>query len=227
MSEVTFKGHRFTVVDDFLPEDEFRQAQTWARSRQFQMKQSVIGERDGSSWRSSNIAFSGEGAHDDATPAHLERIVEMFSQPHVPWEATNGDRVSSAIWKYPRGTRLGWHNDAGGGRVGEFVYFLHSEWQPDWGGELVVVDEPAENVSLTESASRQSIRHFVASGPGIATLVTPRPNRVIFVKSGTAHTIKRVEAEWSGEMRLTHTGFITSLEEINRQRARRLVETFT
>jgi hypothetical protein len=54
---------------------------------------------------------------------------EIFGMAGADWKV-----LSFALWQYPAGTRLGWHNDAGGGRTGEFILYLHDRWPPSWGG---------------------------------------------------------------------------------------------
>jgi len=69
-----------------------------------------------------------------------------------------------------------------------------------------------------------SISEFVSKARSTMTLIAPLPNRVVFLKAGTAHTIKRVEDQWQAEPRLTFTGFVTSKEQSNQARARRLLQ---
>jgi hypothetical protein len=217
--DVVFEGRRFAVVDNFLDPPKLAAARGWALSLDMELRPSAIGVSDNGSWRSANFMHAYDS--DDSVP-HINNVLAEFSCDEVPWTARPDDRVSSAVWRYPVGSSLGWHNDWGGGRVGEFVLFLHPEWQPDWGGELVVLDEAAEHVSLTPRAGSVSIEEFVLNSRCMPTMVAPKPNRVVFLQAGTPHTVKRVEASWSGHERLTHTGFVASREAINRQRAGRL-----
>jgi hypothetical protein len=217
--DVVFAGSRFVVVDNFLDSPTFAAAQDWAGNLGMEFRPSVIGGLDNGSWRSANFTHASDS--DDAVP-HIGSILAEFSRDEVPWTARSDDRVSSAVWRYPVGSSLGWHNDWGGGRVGEFVLFLHPEWHPNWGGELVILDEAAEHVRLAPRAGSVSIEEFVLNSKRLPTMVAPKPNRVVFVQAGTPHTVKRVEAAWGEHERLTHTGFVSSREAINRERAGRL-----
>jgi hypothetical protein len=217
----TFAGDRFAVFDDFFTADELAAARDWAEAVPVEMRDSVIDRADGKAWRSATVAFATDG--DDAPP-HLRTVVGAFDHPEVPWAATDSSNVTGAVWRYPRGSALGWHNDAGGGRIGEFVCFLHDAWGADWGGELVILDEPADQDDRTGPSGPLSITEFVERSRATMTLVPPRPNRVVFVQAGTAHTIKRVEDQWSGQPRTTFTGFVTNQEQSNLGRARLLLQ---
>lgn len=220
--QVTTVGDRFVVFDDFFEAEEFRAVREWAAAHPVEMRDSVIGESDGKAWRSATIGFTVDA---DEVPASLRGVVRAFGLPQVPWAAEDSSAVTGAVWRYPRGSALGWHDDAGGGRIGEFVCFLHPDWGGDWGGELVVLDKSADPADRTGPDGALSIPEFVGRSRSTMTLVAPLPNRVVFLKAGTAHTIKRVEEQWQGEPRLTFTGFVTNKEQSNRGRARLLLRT--
>jgi Rps23 Pro-64 3,4-dihydroxylase Tpa1-like proline 4-hydroxylase len=89
-------------------------------------------------------------------------------------------------WGYPVGSRLSWHNDAGAGRVGAFVLFVHEQWDPGWGGALAIGD-----TDLGPVADKMTL--FWA--PAAPQLVFPLPNRLAIFRSGTMHSLFRVRAE--------------------------------
>lgn len=216
----TARGDRFVVVDDFFEPEELAGLRAWAATLDLEERPSVIDPGDGTAWRSSTVRV------DDPTsgaPTGVASVVEAFAWSEVPWAAEDSTHVSGAVWRYPRGAALGWHNDAGRGRIGEFVCFLHGRWEADWGGELVVLDEPAEHVTLAGDGRTPSVRDFVRGSSGIATTIAPVPNRVAFLKAGTAHTIHRVDQRWSGELRTTFTGFVSQRLAADPEGARRLV----
>ncbi|MCC3765509.1 2OG-Fe(II) oxygenase [Glycomyces sp. TRM65418] len=219
--QITSVGDRFVVFDDFFDDDELRFAREWATSISVEMRDSVIDATDGKAWRSSTVGFATDA--DDA-PVHLRTVFQAFAMPEVPWAAEESSMVTGAVWRYPRGSALGWHNDAGGGRIGEFVCFLHPEWGGDWGGELVVLDKAADQSDRTGPDGTLSIPEFVSRSRSTMTLIAPVPNRVVFLRAGTAHTIKRVEDQWQAEPRLTFTGFVTNKAQSNQGRARRLLQ---
>ncbi|MET8151126.1 2OG-Fe(II) oxygenase [Actinoplanes sp. NPDC049668] len=219
--QITSVGDRFVVFDDFFEDDQLQFAREWAESRPVELRDSVIGGTDGKAWRSSTVAV---GTDSSEAPLHLRTVIEAFAIPEVPWTVEESSTVTGAVWRYPRGAALGWHNDAGGGRIGEFVCFLHSDWGADWGGELIVLDKAADHADRTGPDGTLSISEFVSRSRSTMTLIAPLPNRVVFLKAGTAHTIKRVEDQWQAKPRLTFTGFVTSKEQSNRGRARRLLQ---
>lgn len=216
-------GDRYAVIDNFFDDDQFRVAQEWARSMSGEVRDSVIDASDGRSWRSKTVAFN---TNSNDAPSHLNAFVEAFKYSEVPWSAEESTSVKGAVWQYLSGSALGWHNDAGSGRIGEFVCFLHSEWGADWGGELVILDKPGHEADRTGPDGILTIPEFVEKNRTLMTLIPPVPNRVVFIKAGTAHTIKRVEDQWDSDPRLTFTGFVTNRNQSNDQRGRQLIRAF-
>jgi hypothetical protein len=97
------------------------------------LAESVVAQGiDGPALRSKGISFPasiGDGS-PNARPALYTKIARilysenrLFGMPESGW-----NRVSFTFWQYPSGSRLGWHNDAGRGRQGEFIYYLHRFW---------------------------------------------------------------------------------------------------
>jgi hypothetical protein len=202
----SFGGNRFTVFDDFFDPGELAEIRDWSDIHKLELKESVISNSDGKAWRSRTVVLDHSAA--SASPIFKSVLkaakTSMFDGSSHDWEV-----LSAAVWRYPIGAALGWHNDAGRARVGEFVCFLHEEWSADWGGELVIIDEPAEHVSLDGAGGSTAITDFVSESSYPGTAVFPKPNRVVLLKAGTAHCIKRVEGSWSGRPRTTLTGFLS------------------
>jgi hypothetical protein len=89
-----------------------------------------------------------------------------------PW----GGFTQSA-WVYRPGEGLAWHSDTGW--IGAYIYYVHPDWQPSWGGELRM-----------EDAS-----------------VAPSPNRLVLVRGGTRHCITPVERAAGEAYRASVSGF--------------------
>lgn len=129
---------------------------------------------------------------------------EIYGAAGSDWKV-----LSFALWQYPAGTRLGWHNDAGGGRTGEFILYLHDRWQPSWGGELIVLDEfsPFDVQGLPAPERFAAIEKVVGQSRSNLTAIVPRPNRLVMVRAGTCHYINRVDGAAGSSRRRSLTGF--------------------
>ena len=73
-------------------------------------------------------------------------------------------RIVMAPHVYPPQTGLTWHcdgPDARGTRVGAFTYYLHREWNAEWGGELLLTDirDHAPGLWCLDSAEAESHPH--------------------------------------------------------------------
>jgi len=137
---------------------------------------------------------------------------DLFGHAGRDW-----NRLTFTFWQYPADSRLGWHNDAGRGRRGEYIVYLHRQWDISWGGELLLIDrEPralleAAGASVAEltGAGPQAVLNEVLRSCEISPLaVLPRPNRLVLVKSDTVHTVLRVDRTAGASRRCTLTGFV-------------------
>jgi Rps23 Pro-64 3,4-dihydroxylase Tpa1-like proline 4-hydroxylase len=229
MKEVQ-RGKRFIVIDDFLSDEDFRAAQELMERAAFAQVDSVISpSEDGPAFRSKGVRFGDElGSTELAGRPNVyqevartvQRERDFYGQAGLDW-----DRIAFAFWKYPAGSRLGWHNDGGRGRKGEFILFLHDMWRPSWGGELMLVDEDPEPLAAG-SVSRDDPVKWMETLLGRCTTspvaILPKRNRLVLVKTETIHTIRRVDPTAGAFLRCTLTGFVwRDLDrEESRQRAR-------
>ncbi|MEU5049075.1 2OG-Fe(II) oxygenase [Streptomyces sp. NPDC021096] len=215
----TQRGKRFIVIDDFLSERDFCAAQELMEHATFTRQESVISIEDGPAFRSKGVQFRDglEAFSKDGRPKLYEELADavraysdFFGQVGADW-----DRIAFAFWKYPAGSRLGWHNDAGQGRQGEFILFLHDRWRPSWGGELKLIDEDLQEskVEVTESDLVLRMEALIEQSTTSPVAVVPKPNRLVLVKSETIHTIGRVDQTAGDTLRRTLTGFVSKSQK--------------
>ena len=211
------RGERFVVIDDFLPEDALAGARAlMGRAGMREVASVVSPEHDGRARRSNGARFvdGAVGAEGPGRPPVYREIVRMVSAEEQVYgrRGADWDTVSFTYWTYPAGSRLNWHNDAGLGRTGEFVYFLHEQWRSSWGGELLVVDEDlresAEDLRAGMSIDDRMESLLVRSAANPVAII-PWPNRLVMVKAGTVHTIRRVDHTAGAALRRTLTGFVS------------------
>jgi Rps23 Pro-64 3,4-dihydroxylase Tpa1-like proline 4-hydroxylase len=105
----------------------------------------------------------------------------MFGNPIAiePWTG-----FSMSAWIYRPGMGLEWHSDTGW--LAGYIYYVHPVWHGSWGGELLVAGD--------EDAS---------SG----TFINPKPNRLVVLRGGTRHCIKKVESAAGQAFRASVAGF--------------------
>ncbi|WP_280362534.1 2OG-Fe(II) oxygenase family protein [Nocardia wallacei] len=231
----TQRGDRFVVIDDFLDPAELTAARRMLHRASFESIESVVSPADdGRALRSRGTYFGPELGRPNVRggrPAVYEKLGGVVhSEPGLYGRAERDwDRVSFAFWKYPAGSRLGWHNDAGQGRWGEFVLFLHERWPASWGGELLLLDVDAESLVRPDDAAPDNLLRrmevLVERCPSNPVAIVPKPNRLVLVRTGTIHTISRVDPVAGDNLRCTLTGFVSAHgeRETNRHGGRRMV----
>ncbi|MEU2079001.1 2OG-Fe(II) oxygenase [Streptomyces sp. NPDC013489] len=203
-ARVHSRGDRYVVIDDLLPEADFEAtAGTFARTRLKPVLSTIDPVYDGFAHRGGEEKQRLAHTEDDAP--RWQRAVKEQIGAHLDLLAAPGgtDRLSLTLsaWGYPAGSRLSWHNDAGAGRIGAYVYFTHRTWSADWGGGLALIDEE----SRADGADGDALVHS-ATHP---TLVLPRPNRLVVFRAHTMHAVQRVDPNAGDRLRRTWTGFIT------------------
>lgn len=208
------RGKRFLVVDDFLDVADLEQARQMLHRSGFTPVNSVISGGDGQAQRSRGVRFQSDlAAGASGRPRPYEAVAgavraheDIFGSAGQAW-----DTIGFTFWKYSAGSRLGWHDDAGGGRRGEFILFLHEEWHPSWGGELMVLDEHPQDLDwegLHALPGPDQVCEALLRAPSSPVAIIPKPNRLVMVVSETIHQISRVDPTATTE-RCTLTGFVS------------------
>lgn len=213
---VVQRANRFIVIDDFLDAATLSAARTMMQRATFREVPSVISpDADGSAFRSNGVRFGDDlgGSPAGGRPKVYEALAQRVHQERDFYVGggPSWDTLAFTFWKYPAGSRLGWHNDAGHGRYGEFILFLHDVWTPSWGGELMLLDEePATSDGAGTGADPVAqMEALLDRSPTSPVAVMPRPNRLVMVKAGTVHQIHRVDRTAGDHMRCTLTGFVS------------------
>jgi hypothetical protein len=217
---LTEQGERYVVHDDFLPPEIFDQAVDLMEHSVLGDTESVISPAlDGPARRTRGMHFPASIGETESggRPPVFTRITQavraqdgLFGVAGKDW-----DRLTFTFWQYPAGSRLGWHNDAGRGRRGEYILYLHREWDISWGGELMLLDREPRALVRPAADGRTGA---ALSGPGLVNeilrtnevspiAVLPRPNRLVMVRSDTLHTVRRVDHTAGDHRRSTLTGF--------------------
>lgn len=120
-------------------------------------------------------------------------------------------KVMSTLYAYPTGTALSWHKDAV--YKGAFIYYVHPYWGATWGGELLVAS-PDDNERATDQTQAVSTPAFDAREESAFLMDTgkgryymPKPNRLIVIRPGVNHMVKKVEPNAGENLRCSISGF--------------------
>ncbi len=152
------------------------------------------------------------GADDEAHAEWLSPLLEAMDALVVRQDVTalvgkrgtDWEFCGASPWLYPPRSALSVHVD-GHRFSGAFVYFAHERWKIRWGGLLLVFDADTRGLAMNLLDDEQDDQ--VASVPGIATAILPRPNRLVFLSPVAAHSVTEVTAKAGDNLRVTVAGF--------------------
>jgi hypothetical protein len=124
--------------------------------------------------------------------------------------------LSLCPYIYPVGSALSWHTDDC--RSAALIYYAHPKWHPNWGGELMI--EPSLSATAKEnepafcSSGQDQFQTFFYKYDAISMInsrdgafIFPTPNRLVLIRGGTLHCIKRVEVAAGESFRASISGF--------------------
>jgi Rps23 Pro-64 3,4-dihydroxylase Tpa1-like proline 4-hydroxylase len=227
----------FVVIDDFLaPELQqhiwlYFQVENFARvdvsspTGQWSwhdggaLRGPTIGYR--TKWHAKYPTGTAVDALMEALVRQEERLRPALGRYEIDW-----DDFSASPSLYPSGTGLSWHRDAET-NAGSFVYYVHPQWNVEWGGELLLGDpsqmsipashgpffNPAPVESEDDGASwlnshmenQRASDTLLASGVG--SFVMPKSNRLVVIRGGLPHKIAKVSVAAGAHLRASVTGF--------------------
>ena len=115
---------------------------------------------------------------------------------------------SASTWIYRPGFGLEWHSDTGW--LAGYIYYLHPVWRSSWGGELLVAapgtssSDAAPATASRSEHSRGAVETVCQTG---GAFIYPRPNRLVLLRGGTLHCVKKVESAAGKAFRASLSGF--------------------
>jgi Rps23 Pro-64 3,4-dihydroxylase Tpa1-like proline 4-hydroxylase len=124
-----------------------------------------------------------------------------------PWTG-----FSLSAWVYRPGAGLEWHSDTGW--LAGYIYYMHPVWRSSWGGELLVAADEAQpslTAAATPSPPDEARTAEWACRAGGA-FIYPRPNRLVLLRGGTWHCVKKVESAAGKAFRASLSGFLFSTD---------------
>jgi hypothetical protein len=250
----TFRCPQFHVYDDVLADEDFAAAWTFVQLETFVPVHEDVWQKgwrisDGIPLRSATavVHATREAAPVDADaadtrrpprtyPTHtavdsvidaivagLDGMAELVGKRGIDF----GD-ISACVYLYPQGTGLSWHSDTPRLYTGAYVFYVHPEWNCQWGGELFVADESSRGQDLDAGTAvalrREGTRlkpTTVAIPPfldnkrenaelervGVGQYIAPKPNRLVVIAGGNPHMINRVSPAAGDRVRCSISGF--------------------
>lgn len=121
---------------------------------------------------------------------------------------TRGTQISARCTIYPSGSELSFHDDAK--FLGSYTFYIHKSWDAEWGGELVIYPRTVSPgpSALERSAFDNALVSQRLQELGIGIAIPPKPNRIVFMRSGILHKIARVDNLSGAQLRMAVNGFI-------------------
>lgn len=180
------------------------------------------------------VAESHPGAFAYPTGTGIDLLISHFSAAgdhyaHLVGRADAEWRTLAAAPRlYERGSSLYWHRDTPAVVTGSCTYYAHPEWNCQWGGELFIAHPDAAR-SIPEDHGPSMITPQEVMGRGMVQLsghldnrevneklmetgmgyyVSPKPNRLVIMKTGNPHMITKVQAAAGDHVRASVTMFL-------------------
>jgi hypothetical protein len=140
-----------------------------------------------------------------------ERLFALLTGDHPPISLGAWTGLSLSAWVYRPGAGLEWHSDTGW--LAGYIYYMHPVWRSSWGGELLVAasDPSSSRAGLPSSAGESRIDVEAVCRIGGA-FIYPRPNRLVLLRGGTLHCVKKVESAAGKAFRASLSGFFFSTD---------------
>jgi len=216
--DLIFSNKQFVVFDNVLSEQEFQHVWSYLQTEDYhpvhqQKWQKVYRLCDG-------LPFEGPTVYSAAPQGADPRSICVFptnrgidvlfkkvlenADRFIEWVGKKGEDwqiLTGKAFLFPNGSGLSWHTDRSG-RTGSFSFYGHSQWNVQWGGELLVADESLKDYRQPQP-ERYGNDEQKRVGPqldnsyenerlmerGVGHYVFPKPNRLVVIGSGNFHRI--------------------------------------
>ena len=211
------------VIDNLLSADEFATVNNWMNDAPYVFKNTtgtwnkVWSIDDGEVLHSQPILLNAKLELHNFFPEliplmpFIEKIPELLKNVNL----FDLEKVKSVIitpYVYPPSTSLSWHSDSN--YAGAFTFYTHKYWNANWGGEFLTV----EGDEYIDRAKKNNIKWRVFDNEDLENLIMekgtghfvyPKPNRIVFNKSGEYGILHKVNKSTSrAKERLTLQGFL-------------------
>lgn len=124
-----------------------------------------------------------------------EACAEMPGIPEI-----RGVHMLPYVW--PPKSNISWHSD-GVGRVGTFSFYVHREWNAEWGGEFMLTGTTFDG-KRGQLQNEATDRAVLAQGHG--TWISPVRNRLVINPSNMLHKTNKTTE--NSKARMSIQGFL-------------------
>jgi hypothetical protein len=135
----------------------------------------------------------------------LSELSTWVGRPGADWIA-----FTATPYIHPPGVGMSWHADENL-YTGAFSFFVHPEWDAEFGGEFLVYDDAIAKSEGNAWNNRRfdPLSVTAADAPGFTggRFIEPIPNRLIVIKRGVMHKVQRVSPLAGSHVRASITGF--------------------
>ena len=212
----TFSHPNFSVVDDFLDEEQW--TRLWSA---FQFMDLLPVTRTSGAWKlddgvplagkecvvtRSGGSASAAKANADADLSHLLQQVLDRRDLHELHVRGAWDRIVGRPYVYPRETSLSWHVDDHELYAGAFIYYAHPTWNAHYGGELLIAETDGAELPIMGYRFETEPYSDALLEVGCGNFIMPKPNRLVLL-SGAPHMIARVSPAAGAHVRASVAGF--------------------
>lgn len=191
-----FENHNIIVVDDFLDPEDFFEMKTEAMQHDYELVKH--GSDVAYKFNTGNIYKTTRKYWSDNPEGKFTKFFNAMQKLN-PVEC---EKFSLMVHAYQAGAEIDWHMDYSS--LSSYSYYLHSHWEPNWGGNLLVADNSTYDEfgnNLTVFETNNSVHN-----PGFGTWYAPLPNRLVIIKK-VFHKVERVDQAAGSNVRTSFTGF--------------------
>jgi hypothetical protein len=230
MSQTVLREDGLMVVDSVLPPASFHCLCLEVAEGDYRMVHTQKWDKawrlwDGNPLRGTSVYFDPDGVFDWKGPTYpTSTSVDLLIDAVRRWSTNYPDiagvegvdwvALYLSPWLYPVGSALSQHED-GQRYSGAFTFFAHSHWGVHWGGELLVSRaSTVDDGTLMEPSdpnARRDVPWMADDGnlddSGLATCVSPRPNRLVLIGPDRPHRVTRVDQNAGTRTRASIAGF--------------------
>ena len=212
--KLIIKDDHLAVVDDILPQEEFKQFWKYFNEIPYAYRSMVGWQKV---WRiNDGQVLAGPPYYDSQGPFNdqmewlrqsVKTLAKQYFESIVGKEGEDWNEILFTPYIYPAGTKISWHNDYG--YTGACIFYSHLKWNPHWGGELMIARTNPEKNNDTKDEDLMT-REFVSpilDEFGMGTYISPLPNRMAFTSGSVWHNISRVDQAAGDNVRCSVVAF--------------------
>jgi Rps23 Pro-64 3,4-dihydroxylase Tpa1-like proline 4-hydroxylase len=215
---ITTQNPIFTVIDDFLPPDEFALMLEYMHRTDYARNPRWIKPwdlADEMPWA------SGETVHTRGKPLHpqdprkayptgmaIDRLLERIRATDFYRDVVPDTYVTARNYLHGPGAGLDWHDD-GGRFAGAYTFYAHPHWHASWGGELLIIEDAIGRDPLPDKThlqggllktikgswnvlTKEDLSAMLMERATSTAFVFAKPNRLVFLTRYVWHKVNPV-----------------------------------